>query len=348
MQSGYISEFSKGRNNNLNLVRFIAAVSVLISHSYPLYYGLPEIEPLFKLIGKSAGGVAVDIFFITSGFLIAKSFLNRSSINNYIWSRVIRIYPGLWFVLLATLIVFIPAAHPEAYKSIILSSDALYYTIKNSIILLRPEYAITGAYEDNPYPSAINGSLWTLPWELYCYILIAVGIFSIQKIFRTHWIKVYHTVGLIALAYIAGTDLDLLKNNKNAFIIIAFYVGSLCYINRARIKLNFTSLVIAILLMITNFVTLHTTLIYILTLTYSLFYLAYIPSGKIRKFNNIGDYSYGIYIFAFPIQQSIIKIWPEIGFIAYIVSSLLLTLVFSWFSWNFIEERSLRLKTLVT
>lgn len=347
MQTGYISEFCKGRNNNLNLIRFIAAVSVLISHSYPLYYGTPTSEPLLKLIGRSAGEISVDIFFITSGFLITKSFLSRLSMKNYLWSRLIRIYPGLWFVLALTLIVFIPISHPATYKDIILSSDAAFYIVKNAIMIARPTYVIDGAYEDVPYAGAINGSLWTLPWEIYCYIFVAMGILTIQKIFKNSWPKFYLLGVLVALTYTLGADLNVIEHNKKIVIVIAFYVGSLYYIYRESIMMKNTYFITAVIIMLINFFTMKSVLAYILTLPYILLYIAYIPKGKIRQFNNFGDYSYGIYIFAFPVQQSVISMIPNIGFPAYTILSLAITLVFAWISWRYVEERSLKLKNLV-
>lgn len=89
-----ISKYSNNRDNNFNIIRFIAAILVLYSHSYPLY-GHKFIGPVEQFFGKSWGGLAVHVFFISSGFLIMGSFVNSKSIGNFIVSRLLRIYPAL-------------------------------------------------------------------------------------------------------------------------------------------------------------------------------------------------------------------------------------------------------------
>ena len=84
--------------------------------------------------------------------------------------------------------------------------------------------------------------------------------------------------------------------------------------------------------------------VYTLSVPYLLFYVAYIPSGKIRKFNEVGDYSYGIYIYAFPIQQSIAAIIPNVSVPTMILLSFAITFVLAYFSWHIVEKRFLRMK----
>ena len=89
-----ISKYTNSRDNNFNFIRFFAALLVLYSHSFPLS-GVNETEPFVKYTGISGGTIAVDVFFISSGFLIANSFFERNNIIAFIWARVLRIYPAL-------------------------------------------------------------------------------------------------------------------------------------------------------------------------------------------------------------------------------------------------------------
>jgi len=84
--------------------------------------------------------------------------------------------------------------------------------------------------------------------------------------------------------------------------------------------------------------------VYILSTAYILFYLAYVPSGVVRKYNRLGDYSYGIYIYAFPVQQSIAALFPGISILQMILISAIVTTLLAILSWHLLERRSLKLK----
>lgn len=85
--------------------------------------------------------------------------------------------------------------------------------------------------------------------------------------------------------------------------------------------------------------------VYTLSLPYMIFYLAYVPKGKIRSFNKVGDYSYGIYIYAFPVQQSIAAaIFPGISVANMVLGSFAVTFVLAFLSWHFIEKKFLKMK----
>ena len=90
-----LSEYTNNRDNNFNLIRFIAASLVLYTHSYALVIGTGDAEPLRNSIGMTWGSIAVDVFFVISGFLIASSFFERNNIVAFVWARILRIYPAL-------------------------------------------------------------------------------------------------------------------------------------------------------------------------------------------------------------------------------------------------------------
>jgi len=118
-----------GRNNNFNLIRFIAASLVLYSHSFPLA-GVDG-EPFRKYTGLSAGEMAVDVFFITSGFLIANSFFRRNSIISFVWARVLRIYPALFVAMIFCVLVVGLFFTKDAWSVYLLSAETHKYFIKN-------------------------------------------------------------------------------------------------------------------------------------------------------------------------------------------------------------------------
>lgn len=100
MIGNLISNYTNTRDNNYNLIRFLAAVLVLFTHSFALTYGSGNAEPLRYSLGITWGTIAVDVFFVTSGFLIAGSFFKRGNLIAFGWARILRIYPALFVALL--------------------------------------------------------------------------------------------------------------------------------------------------------------------------------------------------------------------------------------------------------
>lgn len=129
-----------------------------------------------------------------------------------------------------------------------------------------------------------------------------------------------------------------------------FLIGVNIYNYQDKIYLKkeylFFSILILIYFAITNKLFLN--YVYLFLVPYILFYFAYIPKGIIRNFNKIGDYSYGIYIYAFPIQQIVIYNYPTISFPMFVAISIITTLLFSVLSWHFVEKPVLNFKKKVS
>ena len=342
-----LSAYSSGRDNNFNLIRVIAATLVLYSHCFPLALGEGSTDPLGALIGRSLGQIAVDIFFITSGFLVTQSLVHRPSIGSFMWARIIRIFPALIVAMLFCVFVVglyfttLPSSEYLAHQ------EVHTFLKKNLTLIWGDRYALPGVFEQNIYPGAVNGSIWTLPWELKMYILLAL----VALIFRgyKHWliiaIALIGTLGYLIdhLALFGGLETNPSKPRFLAF----FFVGSLFYLYRNHIHLSHRLMAaISTVLLFSVILQLNTLffIAYTLTLAYVVLYLAYIPTGAIRKFNHLGDYSYGIYIYAFPVQQASVALLPGIGIYEMLAIATPLTLLLAIISWHLIEKPALRLK----
>jgi peptidoglycan/LPS O-acetylase OafA/YrhL len=83
---------------------------------------------------------------------------------------------------------------------------------------------------------------------------------------------------------------------------------------------------------------------YLILLGPLIMHLAYLPGGAIRAVNGWGDFSYGVYIYAFPIQQTLAFLFPAISLVAMIVSTCCLSLLAGALSWRLLEKRALALK----
>lgn len=151
------------RNNNFNIIRFVAAMMVVLGHMCHLV--AVEVN---QLLGQAVSTIGVKIFFLISGYLIAQSFLNDSNIVRYCIRRFFRIIPGLAGVVLFAVFIIGPVFTILPIKDYF-SHGTTWAYLKN--IGLYIQYFLPGVFEANPYPDAINGSLWTLPVEVILMIL---------------------------------------------------------------------------------------------------------------------------------------------------------------------------------
>jgi peptidoglycan/LPS O-acetylase OafA/YrhL len=344
-----IHHYSQNKDNNFNLIRFIAAFLVLFSHSFIIVTGDPSTVPLKLSLGITWGGVAVDVFFITSGFLIAGSFFNRKNLLTFIWARVLRIYPALTismvFCVFVIGIYFTNLSSLEYLSNI----DTYKYLIKNIILFFGVNYNLPGVFTENPYVNSVNGSLWTLPFEvkMYAYLTVIGIILAITEklLAKRITLFVFFFLAFIALTVNVTNHFFPYTSLNFSRLFYMFFVGVAYYKFRDKIVLShrFFFLLATILLVST----LNKEIFYVIytcLLPYAVFYLAYIPKGGLRKFNTLGDYSYGIYIYAFPIQQSLVATMPNLSIFSMVIYSGMITLIMSYLSWHYIESKALKLK----
>uniref|UniRef100_I2Q3D5 Putative acyltransferase n=1 Tax=Desulfovibrio sp. U5L TaxID=596152 RepID=I2Q3D5_9BACT len=338
-----------GRDNNFNLLRFIAAFLVLLSHSFALAIGTSEAEPLRASIGMTPGTIAVDIFFITSGFLVTRSLLTRRKISDFIVSRALRIYPGLIVSVVLTLFLCGLVFHLHDLGSYLSDDKTLTFLTQNCISLFSTAFTLPGVFTDNPFPNAVNGSLWTLPLELRMYaslIIIWLIVLYFSK-FQPDSLKVCFTTIPIILLILYYKDCGF-KFQENCLLrlVFLFYCGALYYIWREKIPINWLIFSIALSLLLAAAFSGSALFfpIYMLSLPYLILFLAYVPAGFIRRYNSYGDYSYGIYIYAFPVQQMIAFWLKPVSVLRVFLLSALISFVFAFLSWHLVEKRFLSLK----
>src|SRR5215475_9962692 len=168
-----IDQSFDSHNNNFNLLRMMAASSVLVSHSWSLAFYKGIGEPLTSITPFSLGHLAVMLFFGLSGFLIAKSFDSRRSTIEFLTARAFRLYPGLLLALTFCVFVIGPLWTVEPL-SVYLHDPVTWKFIPAGLSLVRLHYELPGVFEHNPH-FGVNGSLWTLYYEVFCYICLAVA-----------------------------------------------------------------------------------------------------------------------------------------------------------------------------
>jgi len=336
-----LGDVAKGRDNNFNLIRFVAAFAVLVSHAWPIALGPGAEQPLKELTGHTLGGLAVFVFFATSGFFITGSFVRSASARDFIMARVLRLFPGLIVSIVLVALVMGPLVTALPVGQYLSDPDTGLFILRN-ITLAMPQYTLPGVFTDLPYPS-VEGSIWTLIHEVICYVGVFVLGISGILLHRQAMALVLLAYGLIWVGpTVAGIDLPhrVLQTRE---LSLPFVIGMVFWLWRDRLVLSVWVAVGLVALAAlardtaVGFVTLA------LALSYVTFWCAYVPKGIIRSFTALGDYSYGIYIYAFPLQGLVIWLWGAMGPGMNIALSTPLTLLCAVASWHWVEQPALNL-----
>ena len=154
------------RDNNYNILRIMAAMAVMYGHMYVLLgLGAPV------LYANEINSLGFKILMVLSGYMVTQSCVYDSRLSHYVIKRVFRLLPALMlYVCIAIFIigpVFTVLPLNEYFKNRV-TWQYLYN------VLMNPRFQLPGVFMDNPYPNVINGSLWGLPIEVCCYVLIYI------------------------------------------------------------------------------------------------------------------------------------------------------------------------------
>jgi peptidoglycan/LPS O-acetylase OafA/YrhL len=231
-----------------------------------------------------------------------------------------------------------------------LDSATLTY-LPSNLSLKFLQYGLPGVFEHNPYPFAINGSLWTLFYEVSCYGLVAiVGLLGLAAR-RLYFIVflVSYTIGYLLLKSIGH---ELLQRHGMLLIFhqltLPFVIGMAFYHFRDVLRFRFLGCCLSIVATIASLHGPWFREIFILSLCYNLFAFGFLSFQPLKLYNRAGDYSYGMYIYAFPVEQAAIALWPGISAFQLIGVSFPTTLLFSILSWHMLEKPILAMRPLVS
>ena len=287
-----LSDYAVGRDNNFNLIRFLAALSVLFGHSVGVL-GLPSAyEFFFDHLGLSLAEMAVDVFFVTSGFLVTASLINRGNLIAFLWARVLRIYPALWVMLALTVFVLAPALTTLPLADYLSAPKTWDYVAKCATLIGGVRYSLPGVFETMPLKGEFNGSLWTLPIEFRLYLYLAAGwlVFALLPAIRVRALALI--VALAAAAFLVTIVRGRLSGaafNAADIRIFMFLAGSGLYLWRDRVPLNRAFLFAApAALLLASFDKSAFFVAYALLLAPLVLHLAYLPKGRVRAFNRLG------------------------------------------------------------
>lgn len=331
------------RINNFDAIRLLGAVLVLVGHAFPLHNDGAGNPVIWGTTVQTAG---VILFFSLSGFLIATSWRLDPRFVPYLLKRSLRIFPALIVLTLSTVFVLGPALTRLPLSEYLASPGAWSY-LKN--IVLSPVYALPGVFENSPFPNAVNGSLWSLPVEFACYLF--VPLFALLP-------SALRSSAFLACAIAAGVTSALLAENAIRVVVYGtdlaqatsvwpyFMIGAaLAYAPKAiPLRLD-----VALALFIGGSLLASTlpsvaTYVWWLVLPYVAIALGTSRTPVLSRVGRFGDISYGLYLYAFPVQQSLIALMPGLPFSVSVLLTLLVSSALAFASWHLIEKRALTLK----
>lgn len=332
----------KNHINGLNLVRLIAAIAVVISHAWVMGFHSPLLEPLAETTAFYMGQHAVNIFFLISGFLIARSWENKKSSLQFAISRIFRIYPALiaMLIVLTLTIGFFISADPALFFA---NSDNYIAPVK-TLILLNGHLSYEGIFTNHAVADLANNPLWTLKYEVICYTLLAVTGIITGRYFR-FVITVFFAISSVAFIWLyldpTWQENGTPWHHLSRFISV-FTLGAILYFYRDKLVLGYRAILLTLLIMgIANMTALAPAIS-----AWGLGYICLImglraPNLPFRNITAQHDMSYGIYIFGWPITQILVSLNPEITHNALVIASVAFAIPVAMLSWALIEKPSM-------
>jgi peptidoglycan/LPS O-acetylase OafA/YrhL len=338
------------RANNFNALRLFAAILVIYGHMDAIL-GLPE----FAVIGESVSTLAVKTFFIISGFLICDSWRRDPDPIRFAIRRIFRIIPALIFVVLITTFIIGPIISTLSVREYFRNPLIIGY-LKN--IFLHISYGLPGVFENNIYQGAVNGSLWSLPVEMFMYFLLPVLFFIGLKCKSPKWILLIFALLLIAgnlytIAYYNNFRIVVYATSLRSALDLApyFFLGSLFTFPEFKKLLNIQVALAALMIAATiNWPHMLVEPVLYIVLPYSVLSFALTPMPVFSKIGSRNDYSYGIYLWGFLIQQIVVgKFRTSLGGVnIYFVICTVLTFIFAIISWHLVEKNAMKFSKYLT
>jgi peptidoglycan/LPS O-acetylase OafA/YrhL len=338
------------KNNAFDLLRVILALSVLISHCYLIGgYGT---EPFIALVKNQTyiAEFGVIGFFALSGYLIAGSYDRSKVFYVFLWHRFLRIFPGFWFCLIITAFVIAPIIYFSQHQSLNAfpftgANGSLSFIYKNFFLKVN-QWSVGDILNQSAYKLSLNGSLWTLLPEFYCYLFILLtglcGLLNTNKLTFTVITAFVYLIYILKFAFNIDYGPTFLILSDALKLYTSFLFGSLLYIYREELKFDKKALIVIILFaaLLLKFG------------GYKVFAPIAISVICIHLFSKFKasfkyDISYGLYIYAFPIEQLVYNLWGKyLNIWGYLTISLLITCAVAFLSFVLIEKPFLKFKNI--
>jgi len=342
-------ELDSSQANNFDVIRFVAATLVIFSHAYAVS-GYPTNEPLAgatSFIGF--GSLAVEIFFLVSGYLITRSLMHRNNLIDFAEARVLRIFPALIVccavsaLVLGSLVTILPITEYLGHR------QTWDYLLKSSS-LISVQWFLPGVFESNILKGVVNGSLWTLPVEFKMYgvmLFLGLGLGLLSLVTKRYRSTLLATFIGGYLIYLFATQNAQLANHYSGDpkpLIAFFLIGAIVYLGRQYV---FVSTTFALMLWVALLLLRGTQAVvplYYVAMAYSLLAIAFDTTFRMHRFAKYGDFSYGLYLYGFPVKQTVIFFSGAMTAGTLFMIAFPITLLLAWLSWRYVEAPSLKKK----
>ncbi len=331
------------RRNNFDLLRLLAAASVIFSHAFLLGEGREDIEPLMRLTGGQTilGVVGVFVFFVISGFLVTMSFEETASAPRFLLKRALRIYPAFIVCLLVSALALGPLVSALPAADYFRQPDTWRYVAWN-LLMDADQNSLPGVWFSGfSAGSVVDGPLWTLPCEILMYLLVlAMGM---ARLLRLKAIALLIVAGLVCV-WFDTTSIDGVL--PSAGWLLPFFAAGMALYRLKDSGIFRADIALAACAGLVVSAALHMfLLLFPLFGGYLVIYLALEKRLPLVPAARWGDLSYGLYIYGWPVEQMVVRLsggqapWGRVFLI-----SLPLAAGCAFLSWHLVEKRALALK----
>jgi peptidoglycan/LPS O-acetylase OafA/YrhL len=319
-----------------DLLRLGAAIAVLLSHSYAV---VGRHEP--GLGTQSVGNIAVLVFFGISGFLIAQSWQSEPRLALFVLKRALRILPALIVVLLISALVIGPLVTDVRLTDYVTNPAVAKYVVANTV--MHTTYGLPGVFDANPMTGVVNGSLWTLKHEVLCYAMIAA--LGLSGLLRRRAVATAILLLMVAVFALLGARGPAFFDQST--LERTFAVAALLAVWQDRVPWRWPVAVAGLLAwgVATSSDATAGGWLAVVAIPYAVITLA----GEIRpaaeRWLGGNDVSYGVYLWAFPVQQLLVLLFAGIAPLVLSALALPLTVAVALASWVLVERPALGLKS---
>jgi peptidoglycan/LPS O-acetylase OafA/YrhL len=331
------------RRNNFDLLRLLAALSVIFSHAFLLGEGRQDIEPLMRLTGGQTilGVVGVFIFFVISGFLVTMSFDQTGSAPRFLLKRALRIYPGLAACLLLSALALGPFVSALPAGEYFRHPDTWRYVIWN-LLMDADQNSLPGVrFSGFPAGAVVDGPLWTLPCEVLMYLMVcALGL---ARLIRLPAIALLIVAGMVCV-WFDTTSIDGVL--PSAGWLLPFFASGMALYRLKDSGIFRPAIALAAAAGLVVSAAFHLfVLLFPLFGGYLVIYLALEKRLPMVPAARWGDLSYGLYIYGWPVEQTVVRLsggqapWEKVFALSLPVAAAL-----AFLSWHVVEKRALALK----
>lgn len=328
------------RADNFLVLRIVAALAVIYGHAPSIAPAVSDTD-IFLLMGWGAysGDIAVNVFFLISGFLVTGSYIRQKSLYKFAKARFLRVFPAFVLNVVALAIVYGALFSTLPVTGYLRSAGVWDYITTNLQMSSSMAWKLPGVFTEGVKTATINGAQWTLPAEVRMYVLLgvmgALGLFASVRV---------TTVVLGALLLVATVRPELLPLHQDWFRLAGYFaLGVFVYMYRATIRVRLEWVVALVLLAI---LTRHLPVYpvaFAMALSGTVLWIAYL-TPPFRRLERFGDPSYGIYLWGWPSQQAVAHVLPSAELFVHVTLAVVMAVVLGYASWAVLEKRALRLK----